>query len=197
MEDLRKFFNRLRRYNLKLNPVKCVFGVPAGKLLGFIISRRGIELDPSKLKAIQGLPPPKNKKDVMSLLGRLNYISRFIAQSTVVCEPIFKMLKKDAATKWTDVCQRAFDRIKEYLSTSPVLVLPEPGEDIAEYYDGWRMFFDGAANFKGVGIGAVLVLETGHHYPMSIKLRYLCTNNMAEYETCILGLNMAIDMNIQ
>ncbi|XP_070016565.1 uncharacterized protein [Nicotiana sylvestris] len=94
MEDLRKFFNRLRSYNLKLNPAKCAFGVPAGKLLGFIVSRRGIELDPSKVKAIQELPPPKNKNDVMSFLGRLNYISWFIDQSTVICEPIFKMLKR-------------------------------------------------------------------------------------------------------
>ncbi|XP_070015455.1 uncharacterized protein [Nicotiana sylvestris] len=63
MEDLRKFFNRLRRYNLKLNPANCALGVPVGKLLGFIVSRRGIELDPSKVKAIQELPPPKNKKE--------------------------------------------------------------------------------------------------------------------------------------
>lgn len=67
--DLRKFFDKLRKYNLKLNPVKCAFGVPVGKLLGFIVSRRGIELDPSKVKAIQELPPPKSKKDVMSFLG--------------------------------------------------------------------------------------------------------------------------------
>ncbi|XP_070026703.1 uncharacterized protein [Nicotiana sylvestris] len=59
------------------------------------------------------------------------------------------------------------------------------------------MFFDGAANFKGVGIGAVLVSETGQHYLVSTKLRFSCTNNMAEYEACILGLKMAIDMNIQ
>ncbi|XP_069152915.1 uncharacterized protein [Solanum lycopersicum] len=83
LTHLRKFFERLRRYNLKLNPAKCAFGVPAGKLLGFIVSRRGIELDPSKIKAIQELPPPKTRKEVMSFLGRLNYISRFIAQSTV------------------------------------------------------------------------------------------------------------------
>ncbi|XP_070015727.1 uncharacterized protein [Nicotiana sylvestris] len=113
--NLRNFFDMLRKYNLKLHPVKCVFGVLAGKLLGFIVSRRGIELDPSKVKAIQELPPPNSKKDVMRFLGRLNYISRFIAQSTV---------------NW---------------------------EDITEAYDGWRMFFDGAANFKGVGIGAALV----------------------------------------
>ncbi|XP_049382921.1 uncharacterized protein LOC125847297 [Solanum stenotomum] len=99
LDDLRKLFERLRKYNLKLNPAKCAFGVPAGKLLGFIVSRKGIELDPSKIKAIQELPPPKTRKDVMSFLGRLNYISRFIAQSTVICEPIFKLLKKDAAMK--------------------------------------------------------------------------------------------------
>ncbi|XP_070007974.1 uncharacterized protein [Nicotiana sylvestris] len=69
------------------------------------------------------------------------------------------------------------------------------GEDIAESYDGWRMFFDGEANFKRVGIGAVLVLETGHHYLVSAKLKFPYTNNMVEYEACILGLKMAIDMN--
>jgi len=71
LTHLEKFFNRLRRYDLKLNPAKCAFGVPAGKLLGFIVSRRGIELDPSKIKAIQDLPPPKTKKEVISFLGRL------------------------------------------------------------------------------------------------------------------------------
>ncbi|XP_070015951.1 uncharacterized mitochondrial protein AtMg00860-like [Nicotiana sylvestris] len=127
----------LRRYNLKLNPAKCAFGVSTGKLLGFIVSRRGIDLDPSKVKSIQELSPPKSKKDVMSFLGRLNYISRFITQSTIICEPIFKMLKKDAATKWIDDCQKAFDRIKEYLSTPPVLVPPEPGIPLLLYLAVW------------------------------------------------------------
>ncbi|XP_070015359.1 uncharacterized protein [Nicotiana sylvestris] len=63
VRDLKKFFRRLRRYNLKINPAKCAFGVPSGKLLGFVVSRWGIELDPSKIKAIQELPPPKNKTE--------------------------------------------------------------------------------------------------------------------------------------
>ncbi|XP_070022795.1 uncharacterized protein [Nicotiana sylvestris] len=71
------------------------------------------------------------------------------------------------------------------------------GEVITEGYGGWRMFFDRAANFKGVGIGAFLVLEIGQHYLVSAKLRFPCTNNMAEYKACIMGLNLAIDMNIQ
>ncbi|XP_070057064.1 uncharacterized protein [Nicotiana tomentosiformis] len=71
------------------------------------------------------------------------------------------------------------------------------GEDIAESYPGWRMFFDGAANFKGVGIREVLISELGHHYPALAKIRYLSTNNMDEYEACILGSRMAVDMNIK
>ncbi|XP_070026131.1 uncharacterized protein [Nicotiana sylvestris] len=59
------------------------------------------------------------------------------------------------------------------------------------------MFFDGAANFKGVGIGAILVSETGQHYLVFAKLMFPYTNNMAEYEACILGLKIPIDMNIQ
>ncbi|XP_070026531.1 uncharacterized protein [Nicotiana sylvestris] len=70
-------------------------------------------------------------------------------------------------------------------------------EDITKAYDSWRMFFDGAANFKGVGIEAVLVSETGQHYPISAKLRFPCTNNMEEYEAYIMGINLAINMNVQ
>lgn len=59
------------------------------------------------------------------------------------------------------------------------------------------MFFDGAVNCQGSGIGAVLILESGQHHPMAAKLRFHCTNNMVEYEACILGLRMAIDMDVQ
>ncbi|XP_070050637.1 uncharacterized protein [Nicotiana tomentosiformis] len=71
------------------------------------------------------------------------------------------------------------------------------GEHIADAYDGWRMFFNGAVNFKGVGIRAILVSEIGQHYPISAKLSFPYTNNMAEYEACIFGLRLAIAMNIQ
>ncbi|XP_070026705.1 uncharacterized protein [Nicotiana sylvestris] len=62
---------------------------------------------------------------------------------------------------------------------------------------GWKLFFDGAANMKGVGIGAVLISETGHHYPVTAQLRFYCTNNMVEYKACILGLRLAVDMDVQ
>ncbi|XP_047270413.1 uncharacterized protein LOC124899550 [Capsicum annuum] len=71
------------------------------------------------------------------------------------------------------------------------------GENIAELYPGWRLFFDGVVNFKGLGIGAVLISETGQHYLITAKLRFLYTNNMVEYEACILGLRLARDMNVR
>jgi hypothetical protein len=76
---LRKLFERLRKYKLKLNPAKCSFGVKFEKLLGFMVSNRGIEVDHDKVRAIQSIPSPKTEKEVRGFLGRLNYIARFIA----------------------------------------------------------------------------------------------------------------------
>src|ERR1051325_11733392 len=92
---LQKLFDRLRKFRLRLNPNKCTFGAQSGKLLGFVVSERGIEVDPAKVKAIQEMPEPRTEKEVHGFLGRLNYISRFISHMTVMCESIFKLLRKD------------------------------------------------------------------------------------------------------
>ncbi|CAN0920673.1 Retrovirus-related Pol polyprotein from transposon opus, partial [Linum grandiflorum] len=65
---LRKLFERLRKYQLRLNPEKCTFGVTSGKLLGFIVSQKGIEVDPDKVKAIVDMPPPQTQKEVRGFL---------------------------------------------------------------------------------------------------------------------------------
>uniref|UniRef100_A0A2N9GD38 Reverse transcriptase domain-containing protein n=1 Tax=Fagus sylvatica TaxID=28930 RepID=A0A2N9GD38_FAGSY len=262
LTDLRKLFQRLKKYQLRLNPNKCAFGVTSGKLLGFIVSGRGIEIDPAKL--------------------------------TATCEPLFKLLRKDVKIKWTEDCQKAFDKIKEYLLNPPILVPPTPGRPLilyltvqeasmgcmlgqqdetgkkeqAIYYlskkftepetryllveedvlrtglglqeaetvhallhhlvgipDGpnqithpeqlelmdsefpdedvmiveednqgrWKLYFDGAANAVGSGIGAVLVSPKGQQTPIAVKLGFDCTNNMTEYEACIVGLQAALE----
>src|ERR1044072_8653135 len=102
LDHLRKLFDRLKKYRLRINPNKCTFGVRSGKLLGFIVSGKGIEVERAKVKAIQEIPAPRTKKEVRGFLGRLNYISRFIAHLTATCEPIFKLLKKDQVVKWND-----------------------------------------------------------------------------------------------
>ena len=107
--NLRKFFERIKKYRLRLNPQKCTFNVTTGKLLGFLVSDRGIEVDPFKIKAILEMPPPRNEKEIRGFLGRLQYISRFIS----TCESIFKLLRKCEPHTWNDECQKAFELIKK------------------------------------------------------------------------------------
>ena len=84
-ETLARILQRSREHNLKMNPKKCVFRVSSGKLLGFIVSKRGIKIDPNKAKAIAEMPPPKNLKELRGLIGRLQFIRRFISQHSQRC----------------------------------------------------------------------------------------------------------------
>ena len=96
----------LRRYNMKLNSSKCAFGVSSGKFLGFMVSHRGIEVNPDKIQVILNMEPPRNIKEVQSLTRRVAALNRFVSTTTDKCLPFFKVLKK--AFEWTDECQKAF-----------------------------------------------------------------------------------------
>ncbi|XP_073224697.1 uncharacterized protein [Cicer arietinum] len=131
--DLKKLFKRLRKFKLKLNPSKCTFGVRSGKVLGFVVSQRGIEVDPDKIRAIAEMPLPSTEKEVCGFLGRLNYISRFISQLTATCEPIFKLLRKNQTVVWNQECQNAFEKIRQYLQNPPILAPPVLGRPLIMY----------------------------------------------------------------
>ena len=100
LEDLRETFDTLRSYNIKLNPGKCAFGVTARKFLGFMVSQRGIEENPDKIRAIMEMTPPKNVKEVQSLNGKVAVLNRFVSRATDKCLPFFHTLKK--SFEWTD-----------------------------------------------------------------------------------------------
>ena len=102
LDNLRETFETLRKYQMKLNPSKCAFGVYSGKFLGFMVSQRGIEANPNKIKAILEMQPPKTTKEVQRLTGRVAALNRFMSQSTDKCLPFFKTLKK--AFVWIDEC---------------------------------------------------------------------------------------------
>ena len=123
----------MRFGKLILNPNKFSFGVRSGKLMGFVVSNKGIEVDPDKVKVIQEIPAPRTEKEVRGFLGRLNYINKFISHLTATCESIFKLLKKDQAVRWNDDCQNAFDKIKEYHQEPPILILPVEGRPLIMY----------------------------------------------------------------
>ena len=130
---LRKFFERIWFYKLRLNPKKCTIEVTSGKLLGFMVSQRGIEVDPKKIKAIVEIKPPRTEKEIQGFLGRIQYINKFIAQLTMTCEPIFRLLKKEVPTVWNEKFQEAFEKIKSYLMKPPILVLLVPEKPLLLY----------------------------------------------------------------
>ena len=131
--NLRKFFERIKEYRLRLNPQNCAFGVTIGKLLGILVRDRGIEVDPSKIKAILEMPPPKSEKEIRGFLAQLQYISLFIAKLTSTCEPIFKLLRKNEPHTWNEEYQKSFELIKEYLLHPPILVPPQHGKPLLLY----------------------------------------------------------------
>ncbi|KAA3464958.1 RNA-directed DNA polymerase (Reverse transcriptase), Ribonuclease H [Gossypium australe] len=307
IEVLKKLFLRLRKFQLKLNLAKCTFGARLGKLLGFVISKKGIEVDSDKVKTIQDLPPPYTQKELIEK-----------------CDPIFLLLKKHNQGVWDEECQRAFDKVKLYLSTAPVLSPPNPnrlsilylsvfnnsmgcsgrkekaiyylsknftkcemryssieklcctliwrtrklrqymlyhttwlvskldplkymmepttlngrqcgrfyclnlivyvnqkaikGSAVAEFlasttledyeplsFDfpneelikSWKLNFDEVSNAVGNGIGAILVSPSGDHYPFTCRLDFDCTNNMAKYEACIIGIRTVVERKIR
>jgi ribonuclease HI len=131
--DLEETFSSLRRFRWKLNPTKCVFGVPSGKLLGFIISNRGIEANPMKILAITDMEAPATIKDVQKLTGCMAALNRFISWLGERGLPFFKLLKRQDKFQWTEEAERALQNLKHHLQSPLVLTAPLLGEDLLLY----------------------------------------------------------------
>ncbi|KAG8484957.1 hypothetical protein CXB51_021413 [Gossypium anomalum] len=314
VQVLRKLFLRLRKFQLKLNLAKCTFGVRSGKLLGFVVSEKGIEIDPDKIRAIQELPPPRIQKEhnpgvwdeecqktfdkvkhslsnalvlmppcpdkplilYLAVLensmgcvlgqhdetGRKEKVIYYLSKKFTECEtryspieklccaliwttrrlrqymlyhtnrliskldPLKYMMESNALNKrmarWqislfefdiVYVNQKAVkgSAIADFLASRALedyepLSFDFPNEDLmyvatieedSQEAHPWKLNFDGASNAVGNGIGAVLVSPNGDHYPFTSKLDFDCTNNMAEYEACIMGIRAAIECKIK
>ena len=125
---MKETFANLRRFQIKLNPEKCVFGVPAGQLLGFLVSERGIECNPVKIKAIEGMAVPRRLLDVQKFTGCLVSISRFISRLGEKALPLYQLMKKTTFFEWNHKADEAFVQLKKMMATPPVLAAPTPKE---------------------------------------------------------------------
>ena len=101
LDDLRETFDNLRKFRMKLNPAKCTFGVPAGKLLSFLVSSRGIEANPVKIRAIEKMALPTCLKDVQKFTGCLVSLSRFLSRLGDKALPLYALMKKADTFIWT------------------------------------------------------------------------------------------------
>ncbi|XP_012835110.1 PREDICTED: uncharacterized protein LOC105955856 [Erythranthe guttata] len=164
LKDLEECFAILREYKMKLNPSKCSFGVKGGKFLGYMISQRGIEANPAKIDALINMAPPKSIKNVQQLNGCLAALNRFISRSADKGLPFFRVLREGKNFKWTEECQKAFEELKQYLASPPLLTKPREGDELLLYL---------ATTSEAISAVLVLEGERGHQpiYYVSRALR--------------------------
>jgi ribonuclease HI len=158
-------FDCLRANGVKLNPQKCVFGVPRGMLLGYIVSQRGIEPNPEKVTALERMGPIRDLKGVHKVLGCLAALSRFVSRLGKKGLPLYRLLKKHERFSWTVEAHEALDKLKATLARVPILTPPQDGEPLCLY----------AAATTQV-VNAVIVVECteeGHALPVQRPVYYI------------------------
>ena len=133
VNDLGNIFEILRRHKLRLNASKCSFGVGSGKFLGYMVTHRGIKVNPNQIKAINSLQLPRNPKKVHKLTGMTIALNRFFSWSADRCRPFFQLLNKWKGFRWTKECALAFQQLKEYLSRPPIMSRLEVDEVLFAY----------------------------------------------------------------
>eukprot|EP00253_Pinus_taeda_P029433 PITA_29433 len=107
LHDLNQIFQRCKRYGISLNPKKSFFALDQGKLLGFVVSRDGIYIDPDRIKEISEIPFPHNKKLMQSFLGQINFVKRFVPDFSHIILPLQAMIRKNAVFRanWVTALQ--------------------------------------------------------------------------------------------
>jgi hypothetical protein len=213
MEDLRVVFERLRKHQLKMNPLKCAFAVQSGVFLSFVVRHRGIEIEPKKIKAIRSIPPPQNLKELKSLQGKLAYIRRFISNLSGRIQPFSKLMKKGAPFEWDEQCQNAFESIKRYLLNPPTLAAlvsgrplilyitaqdaslgallaqhNDEGKEVACYYLS-RTLVGAEINYSGIEklcLALIFALKKLRHYMLSHEVQLVARADPVKYVLAVL-----------
>ena len=127
LERLEHVFQRLRSANLKLKPSKCIFFQRSVTFLGHVVTEDGVRTDPEKIKTVKEWPTPETSKQVRSFIGLASYYRRFVKGFTDIARPLHKLCEKNNKFRWTEECQQVFDRLKEALTTTPILAYPKIG----------------------------------------------------------------------
>ena len=168
-QHLKKTFRLMRVYNMKLNPAKYTFGVSVGKFLGFMVTQRGIEVNPDQIKVVLEMFALSSKKELQCLTGHLTTLERFISCFTDKPRPFFLTLKGASAIDWTDEYGRAFNEVKHYLTQPPILSSPQSCEQFYMYLV-----------MSNCAIGAVMFR---HIRDKEQRLVYYVSKTMVDVET--------------
>lgn len=148
LQRLDQVLSKLKMANLKVKPSKCNFFSTKVHYLGHVISAEGVMADPDKVEAVRGWPIPKNQTEVRSFLGLASYYRRFVKGFAEWARPLHKLTEKGRRFHWDKECQKAFEKLKTCLISSPVLAYPDPQKAFILDTDA-----------SDAGIGAVLSQE--------------------------------------
>ena len=125
LDHLKKTFEECRKFGLSLNPKKSIFSLEEGKLLGHIVSRDGVKIDPTRVQYVQKIPLPRSKREIQKFLGKIKFLRRFVSNYVEIVKYITNMLKKENVVHWTKEARESFSTIKEELQEVPVLISPD------------------------------------------------------------------------
>ncbi|WVZ90945.1 LOW QUALITY PROTEIN: hypothetical protein U9M48_037195 [Paspalum notatum var. saurae] len=137
-KHLRMVLQKLRKNQLYAKLSKCEFWLLEVSFLGHIISKGGISVDPSKIKAVQDWVAPQNVSEIRSFLGLAGYYRRFVKNFSKIAQPLSKLLSKGTTFEWTNKCQFSFEELKKRLTTAPVLIMPDVQKQFTVYCDASR-----------------------------------------------------------
>ncbi|GFV94669.1 retrovirus-related Pol polyprotein from transposon 17.6 [Trichonephila clavipes] len=126
LQNIRKVLSKLRDANLKLNPSKCKFFQKEVNYLGHIISAEGVRTDPEKVSAVKNWKRPENLRELRSFLGLCTYYRKFVRGFSNIAGPLNKLTESKQKFQWTKECEDSFLQLKEALTSSPILIYPQP-----------------------------------------------------------------------
>ena len=122
---LEEVLNRIRKANLRLKAEKCHFAAAELQFLGHVVGKEGVKPDPEKVDKMVNYPEPQNIRELRGVLGLFSYYRRFIKDFAKVADPMYKLLKKDAPYEWTNLQQKAFEDLRNKLTTAPIVQYPD------------------------------------------------------------------------
>ncbi|KAF8089159.1 hypothetical protein N665_0516s0017 [Sinapis alba] len=173
---LEECFERLNLHNMKLDPAKCRFVVALGEFLGYLVTFQGFEVNSKQITALIEMVSPRIKREVQRLTGRFASLNRFILGSTDKCLPLYDNLKGNKKFKWTEECEKAFQQLKQYLATPPVLAKPIEGEPLFLYIAvsittvSGVLFREERGEQKPIFYVSKTLLDAEMRYPLTKKL---------------------------
>lgn len=150
LSNLARVLERCEETNLVLNFEKCHFMVEQGIVLGHVVSKNGISVDPAKIDIISQLPYPSSVKEVRSFLGHAGFYRRFIKDFSKIANPLSNLLQKDVVFDFGERCKDAFDTLKKALTTTPIIQPPD-----------WTLPFELMCDASNFAVGAVLAQKDG------------------------------------